>query len=138
MDSAHTPDHWAWREAPVAHPGQAVVFDMDGVLSDASSRQHFLDHPMRDWDAFFAACGEDALIDEVARLLDVIDPTFQVVLLVAGVSLAVVLVRRVRRGWARLRRWLGRRAGGAAPPTPATADEPTPPTPPAPPPSPQS
>ena len=21
-----TPDHWAWREGPVAHPGQAVVF----------------------------------------------------------------------------------------------------------------
>ena len=38
-----TPDHWAWREGPVEHPGQTVVFDMDGVLSDATSRQHFLD-----------------------------------------------------------------------------------------------
>jgi phosphoglycolate phosphatase-like HAD superfamily hydrolase len=83
VDLDTTPDHWAWREAPVAHPGQAVVFDMDGVLSDASSRQHVLEYPRRDWDAFFAACGDDALIDEVARLLDVIDQSLHVVLLTA-------------------------------------------------------
>ena len=77
-----TPDHWCWREAPV-QPGPAVVFDMDGVLSDASSRQHFLDHPRRDWEAFFAACGDDELIDEVARLLEVLDAAHQVVLLTA-------------------------------------------------------
>ena len=56
---------------------------MDGVLSDATSRQHFLEYPRRDWDAFFAACGDDDLIDEVARLLEVLDPTLQVVLLTA-------------------------------------------------------
>jgi phosphoglycolate phosphatase-like HAD superfamily hydrolase len=77
-----TPDHWCWRESPV-RPGRAVVFDMDGVLSDASSRQHFLEYPRRDWDAFFAACGDDELIDEVARLLDVLDAGHQVVLLTA-------------------------------------------------------
>ena len=47
---------------------------MDGVLSDAAGRQHHLERPRRDWDAFFEAVGEDALITEVARLLDVIDP----------------------------------------------------------------
>jgi phosphoglycolate phosphatase-like HAD superfamily hydrolase len=77
-----TPDHWRWRDAPV-ESGAAVVFDMDGVLSDASSRQHFLEYPRRDWDAFFAACGDDALIDEVARLLEVLDPGLRVVLLTA-------------------------------------------------------
>ena len=69
-----TPEHWGWREGP-SRPGPAVVFDMDGVLSDATGRQHFLEYPRRDWDAFFAACGDDALIDEVARLLEVLDPT---------------------------------------------------------------
>jgi hypothetical protein len=59
------------------------VFDMDGVLSDASNRQHFLEYPQRDWDAFFAACGDDALIDEVARLLEVLDDDLRVVLLTA-------------------------------------------------------
>ncbi|MDD9369247.1 MAG: hypothetical protein PV358_03970 [Acidimicrobiales bacterium] len=77
-----TPDHWHWREAPV-RGAPAVVFDMDGVLSDASSRQHFLEHPQRDWDAFFAACGEDQLIDEVARLLEVLDADLRIVLLTA-------------------------------------------------------
>jgi phosphoglycolate phosphatase-like HAD superfamily hydrolase len=77
-----TPDHWYWSDAPV-QPGQAVVFDMDGVLSDASSRQHFLEYPQRDWDAFFAACGDDELIDEVARLLEVLDAAHHVVLLTA-------------------------------------------------------
>jgi phosphoglycolate phosphatase-like HAD superfamily hydrolase len=80
--AARTPDHWRWHDDPVA-PGPSVVFDMDGVLSDASSRQHFLESPRRDWDAFFAACGDDELIDEVARLLEVLADDLHVVLLTA-------------------------------------------------------
>jgi len=57
------------------------VFDLDGVLSDAASRQHFLEGGRRDWDAFFEACGDDPLIDEVARLLELLDPTLRIVLL---------------------------------------------------------
>ena len=64
-------------------PGPAVVFDMDGVLSDAAGRQHHLERPGRDWDAFFEAVGEDELIDEVARLLEVLDPSLRIVLLTA-------------------------------------------------------
>jgi hypothetical protein len=56
---------------------------MDGVLSDAGGRQHLLEHPRRDWDAFFEAVGDDALIAEVARLLEVLDPGLRVVLLTA-------------------------------------------------------
>jgi phosphoglycolate phosphatase-like HAD superfamily hydrolase len=58
-----------------------VVFDLDGVLSDAASRQHFLEGPRRDWGAFFEACGDDPLIEEVARLLQLLDPSLAVVLL---------------------------------------------------------
>jgi len=61
----------------------AVVFDIDGVLSDASSRQHYLEHPRRDWESFFAACGDDEPVGEVARLLEVLDPSLSVVLLTA-------------------------------------------------------
>jgi phosphoglycolate phosphatase-like HAD superfamily hydrolase len=57
------------------------VFDLDGVLSDAASRQHFLEGGRRDWDAFFEACGDDPLIDEVARLLELLDPALRIVLL---------------------------------------------------------
>jgi hypothetical protein len=57
------------------------VFDLDGVLSDAVSRQHFIEGGRRDWDAFFEACGDDPLIDEVARLLELLDPSLRIVLL---------------------------------------------------------
>ena len=32
-------------------PGPAAVIDLDGVLSDAVSRQHYLESPRRDWRA---------------------------------------------------------------------------------------
>jgi hypothetical protein len=51
------------------------------VLSDAASRQHFIEKPARDWDAFFDACGDDPLIGEVASLLELLDPCLEVVLL---------------------------------------------------------
>jgi beta-phosphoglucomutase-like phosphatase (HAD superfamily) len=62
-------------------PGPAVVFDMDGVLSDAGTRQHFIERGRRDWHAFFEACGEDPLIEDVARLMDLLDANLQIVLL---------------------------------------------------------
>ena len=76
------PGNWQWRQGPVA-PGPTVVFDMDGVLSDASTRQHYLERPLQDWEAFFAACGDDQPIAEVARLLEVLDPQLRVVMLTA-------------------------------------------------------
>ncbi|MBO0731128.1 MAG: hypothetical protein J2P57_17860 [Acidimicrobiaceae bacterium] len=73
-------DNWKWRNGPVP-AGPAVVFDLDGVLSDAATRQHYLEGPWRDWDAFFEACGDDPLIEEVARLLGLLDPDLVIVLL---------------------------------------------------------
>jgi phosphoglycolate phosphatase-like HAD superfamily hydrolase len=77
-----TPEHWAWRDGPV-EPGRAVVVDIDGVLSDAVSRQHYIESARRDWRAFFDACGEDPVIEEVKVLLDLLDPQLWVVLLTA-------------------------------------------------------
>jgi phosphoglycolate phosphatase-like HAD superfamily hydrolase len=75
------PDNWRWR-AGALEPSRAVVFDVDGVLSDAVSRQHFIEGPgRRDWDAFFHACGDDPLIDDVAQLLHLLDPSLQIILL---------------------------------------------------------
>jgi hypothetical protein len=76
------PRTWTWREAP-RPPGAAVVFDIDGVLADASGRQHHLAGLRRDWDAFFAECGEDPIIPEVARLLELLSDDLVVVLLTA-------------------------------------------------------
>ncbi len=59
-----------------------MVVDIDGVLSNADTRQHFLDDKRRrNWRAFFDACGEDTLIEEVGRLLQLLDPGLVVVLL---------------------------------------------------------
>jgi hypothetical protein len=85
------PDHcfddsfpnWCWH-APEgsAHPqGPAVIFDIDGVLSDAAGRQHFIERGNRDWSAFFEACGDDPVIEEIARLLELLDSSLAVVLL---------------------------------------------------------
>jgi len=75
-------DNWLWREEPTGS-GPAIVFDMDGVLSDAAGRQHFIEYPFPDWESFFEACGDDALIAEVARLLDVISEGHRIVMLTA-------------------------------------------------------
>jgi phosphoglycolate phosphatase-like HAD superfamily hydrolase len=76
------PVSWHWRSGPVS-PGPAVVFDVDGVLSDASGRQHYLSGYSRDWDGFFEAAGADPLIEEVARLLELLEPSLAVILLTA-------------------------------------------------------
>src|SRR5690348_8892588 len=59
------------------------MFDLDGVLSDAVGRQHYIEGPRRDWQAFFNACGEDPLIEEVGQLLHLLDRTLPIVLLTA-------------------------------------------------------
>ena len=43
---------WTWRAGP--RVGEAVVFDLDGVLANAESRQHFIKRPRPDWEAFFS------------------------------------------------------------------------------------
>src|SRR6202035_5440100 len=75
--------NWTWRSGEgAAHPrGRAVVFDIDGVLSDAAGRQHFLERRRRDWTAFFEACGDDPVIEEIARLLELLDSSLSVILL---------------------------------------------------------
>lgn len=80
--AAAVPENWWWRAGPIP-PGDTVVFDMDGVLSDAAGRQHYLEWPRRDWDSFFEACGDDEIIDEVATLLRLLDDELRVVLLTA-------------------------------------------------------
>ena len=57
------------------------MFDLDGVLSDAASRQHYIEAGRRDWNSFFEACGDDPLIEEVACLLHLLDARLQIILL---------------------------------------------------------
>jgi hypothetical protein len=60
------------------------VLDLDGVLADARGRQHFLSGPGRkDWRGFFDAAGDDPVIEEVVRLLELLDRDLAIVLLTA-------------------------------------------------------
>ena len=52
-----------------ANPGSFVAVDVDGVLSDASRRQHYLTGASRDWSGFFEASIEDPPILEGIRLV---------------------------------------------------------------------
>ena len=96
------PGHWTWRDGPVA-PGPAAVVDLDGVLSDAARRQHYLEAPVQDWRAFFDACGEDPVIEEVRVLLELLDAALRIVLLTARPGrihhLTEAWLRRYRIRW---------------------------------------
>jgi hypothetical protein len=72
-----TPDNWHWRDDTLV-PGPAVIFDIDGVLADAAGRQHYLENG--DWRSFFDACGDDPVIEEIQRLLQLLDSTLAIVL----------------------------------------------------------
>ena len=75
-------DTFSWHDGAV-EPGPAILVDLDGTLSDVSGRLHHIERSPKDWDAFFAACVDDPLIDQIARLLELLDPELVVVLLTA-------------------------------------------------------
>jgi hypothetical protein len=79
------PTPFTWRDGP-RQPGPAVVVDLDGTLSDASGRQHFLERRPKDWDGFFDACGQDPVLSHVARLVECLDDEMAVILLTARPS----------------------------------------------------
>lgn len=62
-----------------------VIFDLDGTLADCQHRIHHINppkylhgngeqqHPKKDWQAFFAACGDDKPIEAVIDMLEAIN-----------------------------------------------------------------
>lgn len=86
LSSKSIPGHWQLSESYMlesdSHIGDAVIFDIDGVLSDAAGRQHFIDGAVKkDWEKFFSSCGDDPLIEEVAKLLSLLNDNLIVILL---------------------------------------------------------
>ena len=68
----HTPDNWRWRSGPVdrAAPwcSTSTACSPTRPAASTSSRP-----AGANWNAFFEACGDDPLIDDVARLLELLD-----------------------------------------------------------------
>lgn len=58
-----------------------LLVDIDGTLSDASNRaKTYLDGEKPDWDGFYAACGEDAPIQRVIDIIEVLSRAYDIVL----------------------------------------------------------
>ncbi len=81
----YTPMNWWWRAGEII-PGRAVVFDIDGVLADASHRQYLVTGVRRNWDLFFEMCGKDDLIESVATTGRLLSKDLAVILLTARPS----------------------------------------------------
>jgi hypothetical protein len=58
-----------------------AVMDIDGVLADATHRQHHLHGRPKDWDSFFAAVGQDPIIERGLQRLKALSLDHDVVLL---------------------------------------------------------
>ncbi len=46
------------------------IFDLDGTLSNVDHRQHFIRGAIKNWDAFFEACDQDAPNKPIIKLLN--------------------------------------------------------------------
>ena len=73
---------WKWN-VELPEKSEVVIFDLDGVISDASHRQHFLKSDVKDWKGFFSACSEDPPIPSGVRLINIIYDFHGVIILTA-------------------------------------------------------
>lgn len=65
---------------------KAVIFDIDGTLADLSHRLHHIKRQPISWDAFFAECGQDTLIEPIRDLAHIFKAQDYKVVLVSGRS----------------------------------------------------
>jgi phosphoglycolate phosphatase-like HAD superfamily hydrolase len=70
-------EHWTYRRADI-DPGDAVILDIDGVLADATGRQHHLE--ANNWRGFFEDVDEDPVIAEIGVMAQLLDSSLQVIL----------------------------------------------------------
>lgn len=70
-------------------PRRIVIVDIDGTLSDASHRTHYIDRERlggRDWDAFYNAAGLDEPIEPVVELVQALEAGGWYIVLMTGRS----------------------------------------------------
>jgi hypothetical protein len=81
----YDPENWWWRRGQVA-PDHCVIFDVDGVIADATHRQHLVTGGRKQWTRFFDEVGKDPVIEPVVRMARLLDSSLCVVLLTARPS----------------------------------------------------
>jgi hypothetical protein len=55
-----------------------IICDIDGVIADCTHRLSHIQGEKPDWDAFFAACGEDAPMMPMIRFLRELEDRFEI------------------------------------------------------------
>ena len=92
--------------------GRTVVLDLDGVISDATHRQHFVDAPRerdKDWRGFFRACVDDPVIAHGVALAASVSADHCLVILTARVddirpqTIEWLATNEIRHDWLILR-----------------------------------
>ena len=82
------PDNWISNTGrPIGGP--TVVLDLDGVISDATHRQHYLAAEAskdKDWTGFFHACVDDSVIAHGRALAASVSPAVCLVILTARID----------------------------------------------------
>ena len=113
------PHNWYFRVgAPSGGP--LVIFDLDGVISDASHRQHFLRGVGRDWRGFFVDARLDPPYETGLAMTSSVSGDHAVAILtarphyVADVTRAWLAANEVRHDLLILRPRRGRGSGGPA------------------------
>ena len=73
---------WTW-STTINKGDDVVIFDLDGVISDASHRQHYLQGKEKDWNGFFSACTEDPPIISGIKLISLLRKSHKTIILTA-------------------------------------------------------
>jgi len=105
------PDNWiANTGRPIGGP--TVVLDLDGVISDAGHRQHYLEAEAskdKDWTGFFNACVDDSVIAHGWALAESVSPAICLVILTARIddirdsTISWLTTNSIRHDWLILR-----------------------------------
>tara|TARA_B100000902_G_scaffold247676_1_gene234355 strand:- start:893 stop:1369 length:477 start_codon:yes stop_codon:yes gene_type:complete len=74
--------NWTW-STTINEGDDVVIFDLDGVISDASHRQHYLRDEEKDWNGFFSACIEDPPIISGVKLINLLNESHKTIILTA-------------------------------------------------------
>ena len=105
------PDNWISNTGrPIGGP--TVVLDLDGVISDAGHRQHYLAAEAskdKDWTCFFHACVDDSVIPDGRALAASVSPAVCLVILTARIdaicdaTIGWLATNNIRHDWLILR-----------------------------------
>lgn len=63
-----------------------VVVDLDGTIADCTHRLHFIQGEVKDWDAFYNACKDDAPIDSMIKMVKALNERFYHIVFLTGRS----------------------------------------------------